>query len=73
MLNLAQVLRQVRSGFASVVTGIFFLLAMFFSPLLSIVTKNVTAPALIIVGALMVAPALRRLHGIVLKLLYQRS
>ncbi|MBU8725697.1 NCS2 family permease [Bacillus pumilus] len=45
-----------RSGFASVVTGIFFLLAMFFSPLLSIVTSNVTAPALIIVGALMVAP-----------------
>ncbi|MGR6604598.1 NCS2 family permease [Bacillus velezensis] len=45
-----------RSGFAAVVTGILFLLAMFFSPLLSVVTTNVTAPALIIVGALMVAP-----------------
>ena len=53
-----------RSGFAAVVTGIFFLLAMFFSPLLSIVTSNVTAPALIIVGALMVAP-LAKMHGIV--------
>lgn len=45
-----------RSGFAAIVTGILFLLATFFSPLLSVVTSNVTAPALIIVGALMVAP-----------------
>nr|WGD81539.1 NCS2 family permease [Bacillus subtilis] len=44
-----------RSGFAAIVTGILFLLATFFSPLLSVVTSNVTAPALIIVGALMVA------------------
>ena len=33
--------------------GIFFLLSMFFSPLLSVVTTTVTAPALIIVGVLM--------------------
>ncbi len=44
-----------RSGFTSVVTAAFFLLALFFSPLLSIVTAPVTAPALIIVGILMVS------------------
>lgn len=44
-----------RSGFTSVVTAFFFLIAIFFSPLLSVVTSAVTAPALIIVGALMVA------------------
>ncbi|TXL65880.1 NCS2 family permease [Cerasibacillus terrae] len=42
-----------RTGFASVVTAGFFLLALFFSPLLSVVTPEVTAPALIIVGVLM--------------------
>ena len=42
-----------RTGFASVVTAGFFLLALFFSPLLSVVTAEVTAPALIIVGVLM--------------------
>ncbi|WP_210611435.1 NCS2 family permease [Priestia flexa] len=44
-----------RSGFTSVITAFFFLIAIFFSPLLSVVTSAVTAPALIIVGALMVA------------------
>ncbi|WP_174615821.1 NCS2 family permease [Virgibacillus ihumii] len=42
-----------RSGFTAVVTAGFFLLALFFSPLLSVVTAEVTAPALIIVGVLM--------------------
>lgn len=42
-----------RSGFTAVVAAGFFLLALFFSPLLSIVTSEVTAPALIIVGVLM--------------------
>lgn len=42
-----------RTGFASVVTGLMFILALFFSPLLSVVTSAVTAPALIIVGVLM--------------------
>ena len=42
-----------RTGFAAVVTAGFFLLALFFSPLLSVVTAEVTAPALIIVGVLM--------------------
>jgi AGZA family xanthine/uracil permease-like MFS transporter len=44
-----------RSGFTSVVTAGFFLLALFFSPLLGVVTPHVTAPALIIVGVLMVS------------------
>lgn len=44
-----------RSGFTSVVTAGFFLLALFFSPLLGVVTPSVTAPALIIVGILMVS------------------
>ncbi|MDQ0485141.1 NCS2 family permease [Guptibacillus hwajinpoensis] len=43
-----------RTGFTSVVTAGLFLLALFFSPLLSVVTPAVTAPVLIIVGVLMV-------------------
>lgn len=42
-----------RSGFTAVVTGGFFILALFFSPLLGVVIPQVTAPALIIVGVLM--------------------
>ncbi|KIO61538.1 NCS2 family permease [Caldifermentibacillus hisashii] len=42
-----------KSGFTAVVTAVFFLLALVFSPLLEIVTSQVTAPALIIVGVLM--------------------
>jgi adenine/guanine/hypoxanthine permease len=44
-----------RTGLASVVTSALFLLALFFSPLLSIFTEYpaVTAPALIIVGVMM--------------------
>lgn len=42
-----------RSGFTAVVTGILFIFGLFFSPLLSVVTSQVTAPALIIVGVLM--------------------
>ena len=44
-----------RSGFSAVVTGLLFILALFFSPILSVVTSAVTAPALIIVGVLMAA------------------
>ena len=51
----AGVAAGARSGFAAVVTGLLFLLALFFSPVLAIVTPAVTAPALIIVGALMVS------------------
>ncbi|WP_227397101.1 NCS2 family permease [Jeotgalibacillus aurantiacus] len=44
-----------RSGFASVVTAGLFLLSIFFFPLLEVITSAVTAPALIIVGVLMVS------------------
>ncbi len=50
-----------RSGFASVVTGCLFLLALFISPVLSVITSAVTAPALIIVGILM-AVSLREIE-----------
>ena len=43
-----------RSGFTAVVAAGFFVLALFFSPLLGVVTSAVTAPALIIVGVMMV-------------------
>lgn len=42
-----------RTGLTAVFTGGFFLIALFFSPLLSVVTSQVTAPALILVGVLM--------------------
>jgi len=42
-----------RTGLASVVTGLLFLLALFFSPLIAVVPAQATAPALIIVGFLM--------------------
>ncbi|PRO66261.1 NCS2 family permease [Alkalicoccus urumqiensis] len=42
-----------RTGFASLVTGALFLVALLFSPLLAVVTESVTAPALIVVGVLM--------------------
>ncbi|GFZ26506.1 NCS2 family permease [Lactobacillus corticis] len=42
-----------RSGLTAVFVGIFFLISMIFSPLLSVITTQVTAPALIIVGVLM--------------------
>ncbi len=42
-----------RSGLTAVVTGVLFIIGMFFSPLLGVVTSQVTAPALIIVGVLM--------------------
>jgi len=44
-----------RTGLASVVTGVCFLLALFFSPLAAIVPAQATAPALLVVGYLMVA------------------
>src|SRR5437870_11827489 len=46
-----------RTGFASVVTGVLFLLAMFFSPLASVIPAQATAPALIVVGFFMMTIA----------------
>lgn len=50
-----------RSGITAVTTGILFLFGLFFSPLLAVVTSQVTAPALIIVGVLM-AQSLRQIE-----------
>lgn len=51
----AGVAAGARSGFAAVVTAALFAVALFFSPLLAVITPAVTAPALIIVGVLMVS------------------
>ncbi len=42
-----------RTGLSSVVVGLLFLLAMFFAPLIAAVPQEATAPALIVVGFLM--------------------
>ena len=42
-----------RTGLANVVTGVLFLLAMFFTPLYEIVPIEAAAPVLVVVGALM--------------------
>lgn len=42
-----------RTGFTSIVISACFAIALFFSPILSVIIPEVTAPALIIVGALM--------------------
>jgi AGZA family xanthine/uracil permease-like MFS transporter len=49
-----------RTGLTSVVTGVLFLLAMFLSPIAGVIPPEATAPALVIVGALM----LGQLRGI---------
>lgn len=51
----AGVAAGARTGFAAIITAICFLLSLFFFPLLEVVTSAVTAPALIIVGILMVS------------------
>jgi len=49
----AGVAEGARTGFASVVTGVLFLLAIFLAPLAGIIPSVATAPALVIVGYLM--------------------
>ncbi|MDD8012020.1 MAG: NCS2 family permease, partial [Acidobacteriota bacterium] len=44
-----------RTGLTSVVTGLLFLLAVFFTPLVAIVPVYATAPALILVGFLLIS------------------
>ena len=51
----AGVAAGARSGFAAVVTAILFAISLFFFPLLDVITSAVTAPALVIVGILMVS------------------
>ncbi|MFM1543647.1 NCS2 family permease [Helcococcus ovis] len=48
-----------RTGLTAIVTGIFFLLSIIFSPLFLLVPAVATAPALIIVGFLMTSPLLK--------------
>src|SRR5450759_544407 len=51
----AAVARGGRTGWVAVIVGVLFLLAMFFSPIAAVVPASATAPALIIVGYLMMA------------------
>ncbi|MCF6506151.1 NCS2 family permease [Blastococcus sp. MG754426] len=44
-----------RTGLASIVTGLLFLVAVFFTPLVAVVPAEAAAPALVIVGALMIS------------------
>jgi AGZA family xanthine/uracil permease-like MFS transporter len=44
-----------RTGMASIVTGLLFLVAMFFTPLINLVPFEAVAPALVVVGFMMVA------------------
>ncbi|SDR84813.1 putative MFS transporter, AGZA family, xanthine/uracil permease [Friedmanniella luteola] len=53
--SVAGVGEGARTGLASVVTGIGFLLAMFFAPLVNIVPSEAVTPALVFVGFLMMS------------------
>ncbi|MDR1875837.1 MAG: NCS2 family permease [Synergistaceae bacterium] len=44
-----------RTGLASIVTGVLFVLAIFFSPIVGMVPPHATAPALVVVGIYMMA------------------
>jgi AGZA family xanthine/uracil permease-like MFS transporter len=44
-----------RTGLTAVVTGVLFLLAVFFTPLVAVVPAYATAPALILVGFLLIS------------------
>ena len=44
-----------RTGLANVVTGLLFLAAMFFTPLYQVIPVEAAAPALVVVGAMMLA------------------
>ena len=50
----AGIAEGARTGLANVVTGVLFLAAMFFTPLYTVVPLEAVAPALVIVGALMI-------------------
>ncbi len=50
-----------RTGFTTIIVGILFVIGAFFSPMLTVITSQVTAPALIIVGVLM-AQSLKNVH-----------
>src|SRR5690606_16091323 len=45
-----------RTGLTSLTTAVMFLLALFFSPIFSIIPGEATAPALVLVGLFMMSP-----------------
>ena len=52
-----------RTGLASVVTGVLFLLATFFTPLVSVIPYEAAVPALVLVGFLMMQQVARASTG----------
>jgi AGZA family xanthine/uracil permease-like MFS transporter len=44
-----------RTGLASVVTGVLFLIATFFTPLVQVVPSEAAAPVLVLVGAMLIS------------------
>lgn len=50
----AGIVEGARTGLAACVTGALFLLSMFFSPLIAVIPMEAGAPALVVVGAMMV-------------------
>ncbi len=48
-----------KTGLTSLVTGVLFILALFFSPIVAAIPGQATAPALILVGLFMMEPVLR--------------
>lgn len=50
----AGIAEGARTGLANVVTGLLFLAAMFFTPLYEVVPSEAAAPALVVVGAMMI-------------------
>jgi len=48
-----------RTGLTSLVTGVLFIFALFFSPVVAAIPGQATAPALILVGLFMMEPVLR--------------
>lgn len=50
-----------RTGFASVVTGVLFLLALFFTPLATMVPAQAATPALVTVGFLILANSIKEI------------
>lgn len=53
MESLSGISVGARTGFSSVVVSGLFMISLLFSPLLSVVTSQITAPALVIVGSLL--------------------
>jgi AGZA family xanthine/uracil permease-like MFS transporter len=51
----AGIAEGARTGLANVVTGLLFIVAMFFTPLYQVVPVEAAAPALVVVGVLMMA------------------